>query len=391
MDNIKISNGNLLKKDVYDIIESRGGNHLSFAYKKWFARSYTNAYVKHALNSIEEDDLTPSEDGYIYISYETDTSLTIPAGVVMEWLSYIQTSNDSLLEKVAYLTFNEAHSHAMRWRASQDETEKHPERYIDPITQNGTKVLELGDGWEVFWLRTKNSRVLDNKIMKSRFHLNSYNNMASTESLFSIRRNNVAHIALHIIGLHYFAFRYGRKPVFKSQEKYVVRAVKQLSSKLMVEIPLEDKKAVCNNGWHHIYDYNGNLCRTVHIENETIHHESAPSVIYGDGTMMWSKNGLLHRADGPAVIWAGGGEEWWRNDKLHCEDGPAISWLNDKAQWWFINGKRHRLDGPAVLYADGTEYWYQNGKLHREDGSAVIYPDGTSEHWENGHKLIKKK
>jgi hypothetical protein len=43
-------------------------------------------------------------------------------------------------------------------------------------------------------------------------------------------------------------------------------------------------------------------------------------------------------------IYDTGIQEWWQNDKLHREDGPAIIWANG-TQSWYQNGKFIRSEG----------------------------------------------
>lgn len=68
----------------------------------------------------------------------------------------------------------------------------------------------------------------------------------------------------------------------------------------------------------------------------------------------------------------------YEDDKIHCEDGPAVIYSDGTQQWW-LNNELHREDGPAVILPDGTQEWWLNDKVHREDGPAIIYPDGSYE------------
>ena len=117
---------------------------------------------------------------------------------------------------------------------------------------------------------------------------------------------------------------------------------------------------------------------------------SEPTEITHDGTQIWrNENDELHREDGPAVIYPDGENCWYIYDKLHREDGPAV-FCRDGRQYWYINGKLHREDGPAIIFTDGEQKWYINGKLHREDGPAVIYPNGRQYWYINGHDVTDK-
>ena len=49
-----------------------------------------------------------------------------------------------------------------------------------------------------------------------------------------------------------------------------------------------------------------------------------------------------------------------QNDQIHREDGPAIIYP-DGGEYWYQNGKFHREDGPAIIYPNGYKFWYKNG------------------------------
>jgi len=81
------------------------------------------------------------------------------------------------------------------------------------------------------------------------------------------------------------------------------------------------------------------------------------------GNQYWYREDqLLHREDGPAIIYAGGGTEWWRNGYFHRIGGPAVDDLVGGRQEWWVDGLRHRDDGPAVIYTDGTKEWWLNNR-----------------------------
>lgn len=44
-------------------------------------------------------------------------------------------------------------------------------------------------------------------------------------------------------------------------------------------------------------------------------------------------------------------------DLLHREDGPAIIWPSGRKDW-FVNGKRHREDGPAIECSYGHNEYF---------------------------------
>lgn len=55
-----------------------------------------------------------------------------------------------------------------------------------------------------------------------------------------------------------------------------------------------------------------------------------------------------------------------QEDKLHCEEGPAIVWASGR-EAWFLNGKRHRADGPAIYDKndpDQSEWWHDGVRIY---------------------------
>ena len=47
-----------------------------------------------------------------------------------------------------------------------------------------------------------------------------------------------------------------------------------------------------------------------------------------------------------------------QNDEIHCETGPAIIYPSHNKEY-LIHGKNHREDGPAIIYATMRSYsWY---------------------------------
>lgn len=54
---------------------------------------------------------------------------------------------------------------------------------------------------------------------------------------------------------------------------------------------------------------------TIHYDdNDLIHREDGPALIFDSGTKKWSIHGKLHRLDGPACEWSDGSESWYAND-----------------------------------------------------------------------------
>ena len=53
------------------------------------------------------------------------------------------------------------------------------------------------------------------------------------------------------------------------------------------------------------------------------------------------------------------------NDQLHREDGPAVIYP-DGTEMWYKNDQLHREDGPAAIFPDGEEYWCSDGEKYIE-------------------------
>lgn len=54
-------------------------------------------------------------------------------------------------------------------------------------------------------------------------------------------------------------------------------------------------------------------------ENE-LHREFGPAVVYTNSDKMWYLNDMLHRTDGPAIERADGYKECWINDQHFIEE-----------------------------------------------------------------------
>jgi hypothetical protein len=62
-------------------------------------------------------------------------------------------------------------------------------------------------------------------------------------------------------------------------------------------------------------------------------------IVQSDGSKRWYNNNQLHREDGPAVIYNNGDESWYLNGLCHREDGPAItSSLYIQPEYWYLHG-----------------------------------------------------
>ena len=83
--------------------------------------------------------------------------------------------------------------------------------------------------------------------------------------------------------------------------------------------------------------------------------------------------------------------KYWvdENNQLHGEHWPAVIFA-DGSVYWYKHGIIHRDNGPAVSLAEGTHVWYNEGQLHREDGPAAIFSHGEEQWWIDGNEIIMK-
>lgn len=66
---------------------------------------------------------------------------------------------------------------------------------------------------------------------------------------------------------------------------------------------------------------------------------------------------------GPSDITHSLGKVWKTdNDIIHRENGPAVIW--DDYQMYVFNGKLHRLDGPAHVRHELKEWWINGRWVH---------------------------
>lgn len=74
-----------------------------------------------------------------------------------------------------------------------------------------------------------------------------------------------------------------------------------------------------------------------------------PSLINGNGTRFWLKDGNIHRDNNkPAVIYASGMESYYIDNRAHRDDGgPALVGLSGE-ELWFIYGER--LSEKQILF-----------------------------------------
>lgn len=127
--------------------------------------------------------------------------------------------------------------------------------------------------------------------------------------------------------------------------------------------------------------------RRKYNDNNQLHCEDGPAVVYPNKAQHWYINGERHRVDGPAITKGNGDYSWWLDGKLHREGGPAISTRFKTC--WYRNGELHREDGPAKEEHEirknrkiKSKYeWYQNGFLHREEGPAIEALNELDQQW----------
>ena len=84
------------------------------------------------------------------------------------------------------------------------------------------------------------------------------------------------------------------------------------------------------------------------------------------GFIEWrNENDVLHREDGPALLYDQGDQEWYFNGKLHRNDGPAVYDSRYQYKAWYQHGIRHREDGPAIerlRHHLDKQLWYYHGE-----------------------------
>jgi hypothetical protein len=61
------------------------------------------------------------------------------------------------------------------------------------------------------------------------------------------------------------------------------------------------------------------------------------------------------------------GNEYWYNEEqeLHRENEPAVVYIGG-AKMYFVNGRKHREDGPAIDFKNIKE-WYIDGVQYSEE------------------------
>lgn len=104
---------------------------------------------------------------------------------------------------------------------------------------------------------------------------------------------------------------------------------------------------------------------TFYYKNGNLHREHGPALI-NSHQEVYFYNGMCHReGDLPAIIHYLGDkevmcQEYYQNDVLHRENGPAMMWSTGSYQH-YKNGKLHNENGPACHYVENgkttDEYW----------------------------------
>lgn len=268
--------------------------------------------------------------------------------------------------------------------------------YIKPNHTNTPKVLDLGDGWEVFWLKTQKSRIAEGTLMRNFLLKNTFESIKPGSAMLSIRKNNHAYVTLYLSKTRIaLATTQEGMSVPECYQHIVTNTQRNLAPKLSINGYLEGLSSIedgCHKGFDGVYynivnnffhsvedmpafiDYNG---IEYWYKDGLLHRDQGPAIVYGN-YKVWYKDGFIHRDDAPAITWNDKHEEWYRYGKLHRDDGPAVV-KEDGTKEWLKDGVWHRLDGPAVIYPDGFRYWYKNGKLYLENGPTAKTPDPTQE------------
>lgn len=309
----EIINSKTLKDDIRHLCASLT---LSSEEAAWFAK----VYMREVLRGEHFQEVSRAE-GVQQVSYTPSDQLKAQARYILDWLAELSLRDPVLHSKLPRITFAQAYQHSDKWHKAMAKASEKDRRHIEPDEENAPMVLDLGDGWEVFWLKTDLARDIEGKVMGHCIGSGGYDKLYPGEEVFSIRKENVTHITMHLDGSH----------------------LKQAVTKGNGSVPER---------------YQWLVDETVAILGTRLFLEHAPDERIEDGK--------YELPDRQTIAWVEG-------EKFHKNDGPALEEMGDL--FWFQNGKRHREDGPAVEYMDGTKYWFWHGQLHREDGPAIIYPE----------------
>lgn len=399
MKKIEITNYDELKTDVSELLKRVP--RLSAQDRMWFAKAFTREVLRKAYYVVDTESVATETQPVLY---RPGRSLHGEAVYILDWLAGLEERDPRLHAKLSKITFKQASQHSQKWHEALAKAAEKSDRYVEPDEANAPKVLDLGDGWEVFWLKTDLARDIEGEVMGHCVGDGGYDDLYEGQAVFSIRKNNIAHITL---GLDNQAVEQavtkGNGEVPERYQWLVKEATATLGLKLLLGKPLADTAPIAD-GAHETHD--GTI---IHTKDGRIHREDGPAIIapeneqlswYLDGELHredgpavvrpgimeeWYIKGERHREDGPAIIATNGREEWHRDGELHREDGPAIITRDGTQQWW-LHGKVHRLDGPAIIRPDGTKMWCRDGVCHREDGPAIIHADGTLEWFLDGKR-----
>lgn len=371
-----IINFDRLKDDIASLL--RGA--LSAKERAWFAKVYTREVLRSrsytpALNPSTGSNGAPAVQ---HVVYAPPQDLKDRSRYILDWLAELQQRDPRLHEKLGRINFNQAYQHAEKWHQALARAAERSERYVTPDEKHAPKVLDLGHGWEVFWLRTNLARDIEGEVMGHCLGSGAYDDPVFGEGVFSIRKNNISHITLHLseTGVKQ-AVTKGNGEVPKRYQGLLDEARGTLMSRFHVhnrpDVALSDGMHMLPNG------------ATVHARDGKIHRDGGPAFLGIDGSEKWFRKGLLHREDGPALINPQRGEErWFFDGELHREGGPAVILADGRQEWW-VKGLPHRTGGPAMIYTDGTRQWWKHGALHREDGPAITREVTETPEWcQNG-------
>lgn len=373
---VHFTNTKDIESDIFDMIKDISS--LTDREISWFSRAYLNElrqrkeYVRDS--NISEMIVKAN------VEYAPSDSMKEDAQLIVEWLSEVKNVSSGVYENLLTLSFDEALSYSKELNRTLKETAKESFRYIEENSEKTPKVLDLGNGWEVFNLKNIDSRYTEMSKMEHNIGDESFYDLTQNQAILSVRKHGVIYRTLHLRddeSLHYKE-DYVRD-IFKEYTKHLESQIaKHLGAKLTLGLPLDDTSAL-PDGWH-----DGVNGVRVHTKKGVIHNDShAPAVIGADGSVFWYRNGLQHKDSGPAAFLVDGTMQYKSNGNIHRIDGPAAI-NSDGSLFWLQNDKLHRLDGPAIEFANGAKEWYQNGKLHRGDGPAVIDHNGREYYYLDG-------
>lgn len=272
---------------------------------KWFTHAYTGEVIAgrhYREKGIGEDH---SGRSAMLVHYDPSEELLAEARVVLEWFASLgpqdrvqQVRNSTIFRRALGLA-----QQAERWRAWRERVEasEQSDRLVEPDPVNAPKVLDFGDGWEVFWLRTQEARDAEAAVMGD--HVVPAP-CGDPGNLFSLRFENRSFSTFAVRAEGRVAENNrGRGDEYKDARVHANRAWAILRVRTLLGGDLTEAVA---DGEHRLAD--GTVA---HVRNGYLDHDSEPALRLPDGTREYHSAGFRHRQDGPAVIGSDGSKKWY--------------------------------------------------------------------------------